>query len=344
MSEALDAIESELDGSLPSLLPLTDLLAAAAGDRMLPPDRLASLRELGWLLAALPEPTGLGLEPEGIARLAVLAGRHLLPAHLAAEAFFLAPALQAAADAGDAAAASWLGELLSGRIGGGGGVAAGAGALVWLAPEPAVAAVEAGPAVLLLDLASRPADARHALDAGQGLARVADLASAGELAPAAAAVILRLHRLALVAQAVGVVEAVLERTRLYAIEREQFGQPIASFQAVAHRLAGIKVAHDSGRSALARLVALIEVGDLAAADLLGDALAYALPEAARRAAEDAIQVHGGMGFTWEYGLHLWYRRALAIQSMLGGRRESARRAGRRYIAQRTGSRQVAPVA
>lgn len=344
MSETLDAIESELDSTLPGLLPLPELLEAAATDRMLSQERIQRLRDLGWHLALLPEPSGLGLAHEGVARLAVLAGRHLLPAYLAAEAFLLAPALQAAAEAGDARAADWLRDLLGGRLGGGGGVAMESGAMLWLAPTAVVAAIDAGESVVLADLVRHPAAGRPGLDGGQGLARLDGMVAAAEVASPAAAAVLRFHRVSLLAQAVGVVEAVLERTRLYAVQREQFGQPIASFQAVAHRIAGIKVAHDSGRSALARLVALIEGGDLDAADALGDALAYSLPEAARRAVEDAIQVHGGMGFTWEYGLHLWYRRALSIQSMLGGRRAAARRAGRAYIAQRRRLREAAPVA
>jgi alkylation response protein AidB-like acyl-CoA dehydrogenase len=62
------------------------------------------------------------------------------------------------------------------------------------------------------------------------------------------------------------------------------------------------------------------------------ALAHSVPAAARSVCEDAIQVHGGAGFTWELGLHLYYRRVLTIQQELGGASGSARRAGRQYLA------------
>jgi alkylation response protein AidB-like acyl-CoA dehydrogenase len=335
MTDTLESLEDELDESLPALLPLVELLGAAAGNRPLADDRMTRLRELGLNFATISPPAGLGLGPEGVARLAMLGGRHLVPSYLMAEAFLLAPALDAAAGEGESLAADWLKALLAGTIEGGGGVSNGAGgAVLWLAPHAAVAAVDCGDTIVLADLHPNPAAPGHGLDAGQGLARLDPLSAVVRLTPAAAQGVLRTHRLALLGQTVGIVDAVLERSRRYAIERAQFGRPIASFQAVAHRLAAIKVALDSGRSSLARLVALTEGGDFETADALTDAFAYALPEAARRSVEDAIQVHGGIGFTWEYGLHLWYRRALAIQSMLGGHRGSARRAGSRYIAQR----------
>ena len=55
------------------------------------------------------------------------------------------------------------------------------------------------------------------------------------------------------------------------------------------------------------------------------------PTYAREICESAIQVHGGIGFTWEYGLHLYYRRILSLQSMLGGALDAAAQAGRAYM-------------
>jgi alkylation response protein AidB-like acyl-CoA dehydrogenase len=329
VSEELDTLEIDFDRTLTALLPIDTLLIAAASDAPVSPELLGRLRGLGWHLAAVPEPGGLGLTADGIARLAMLAGRHLLPAHLAGESFLLAPALDAEP------AASRLDALAGGALAGGAGFATGDGVFAWLAPGATVAAIDSGDEVLLVDLKKAATVPVTGLDAGQGLARIDLAAGAIDSLPAADSErILRIHRLALIAQTVGIVDAVLSRSVEYASTRKQFGQPIASFQAVAHRLAGMKVALDSGRSALARLVALIEVGDLGAADDRLAAFSYALPEAARHAVEDAIQVHGGMGFTWEYGLHLWYRRALALQWALGGRREAASRAGRRYIDRR----------
>jgi alkylation response protein AidB-like acyl-CoA dehydrogenase len=67
---------------------------------------------------------------------------------------------------------------------------------------------------------------------------------------------------------------------------------------------------------------------------LGTALAYAVPQLARECVELAVQVHGGTGFTWEYGLHLYYRRVLQTQAGFGGAAAAAAAAGRDLIESR----------
>ena len=62
------------------------------------------------------------------------------------------------------------------------------------------------------------------------------------------------------------------------------------------------------------------------------AYSYALPQFCREVVESAIQVHGGTGFTWEYGLHLYYRRILQIQARLGGKNEALVEVGRKAVA------------
>lgn len=112
----------------------------------------------------------------------------------------------------------------------------------------------------------------------------------------------------LAAEAVGAAAGALERTVAYVKEREQFGRAIGSFQAVKHRLADLYVRVEAARSA-----AYYAAWDPAAGPL---ALAQAL-EAARIVAGEAVQLHGGIGFTWEHEAHLYVKRAAADELLFG---------------------------
>lgn len=126
----------------------------------------------------------------------------------------------------------------------------------------------------------------------------------------------------LAAEAVGSAAHVLERTVAYVKEREQFGRAIGSFQAVKHRLADRYVQVQAARSA-----AYYAAWD---PDAGGLALAQAL-EALRSAAAEAIQLHGGIGFTWEHEAHLYFKRAASDELLFGPvsklRDRAAERAG-----------------
>ncbi|MDB5876452.1 MAG: Isovaleryl-CoA dehydrogenase [Ramlibacter sp.] len=110
-------------------------------------------------------------------------------------------------------------------------------------------------------------------------------------------------------KAVGASEALLERTVRYVTDRKQFGVPIGSFQAVKHRVAEMATMIESARS-LASYTAwrVSQRHD----DRVEATLASRLHSADvyRRVCESAIQCHGGMGFTWEVGLHFWYQSAV----------------------------------
>ncbi|MFD3790610.1 acyl-CoA dehydrogenase family protein [Streptomyces cyaneofuscatus] len=112
----------------------------------------------------------------------------------------------------------------------------------------------------------------------------------------------------LAAEAVGAAAGALARTVAYVKEREQFGRAIGSFQAVKHRLADLYVRVEAARSA-----AYYAAWDQAAGPL---ALAQAL-EAARIVAGEAVQLHGGIGFTWEHEAHLYVKRAAADELLFG---------------------------
>jgi alkylation response protein AidB-like acyl-CoA dehydrogenase len=127
----------------------------------------------------------------------------------------------------------------------------------------------------------------------------------------------------------GICTAVLERSVAYAREREQFGRPIGSFQAVKHMLADMLVREQVTRAAVYAAAVTLDdpgVGDRAAATASAKLLADEAAEANVRA---AVQVHGGVGFTWEAGLHLYLKRTWVLACTFGTADEhAAARAGR----------------
>ncbi|MEU9986111.1 acyl-CoA dehydrogenase family protein [Streptomyces sp. NPDC048045] len=134
----------------------------------------------------------------------------------------------------------------------------------------------------------------------------------------------------LAAEAVGAADRALERTVEYVGQREQFGRPIGSFQAVKHRLADVYVGVQSARSAAyyaAWATANESEGAARSVPSQGRwretggqvgrlALAQAL-QALRGAAAEAIQLHGGIGFTWEHEAHLYFKRAAGDELLFG---------------------------
>jgi len=116
----------------------------------------------------------------------------------------------------------------------------------------------------------------------------------------------------LACEAVGAADRALERTVEYVRQREQFGRAIGSFQAVKHRLADVYVQVQAARSA-AYYAAWACVHDERVGGL---ALAQAL-EALRSAAAEGIQLHGGIGFTWEHEAHLSFKRASGDELLFG---------------------------
>ncbi|MFK0217408.1 acyl-CoA dehydrogenase family protein [Streptomyces vinaceus] len=126
----------------------------------------------------------------------------------------------------------------------------------------------------------------------------------------------------LAAEAVGAAGQALARTVDYVRQREQFGRPIGSFQAVKHRLADLYVQVQAARSAAYYAAWDPRQGGLALAQAL---------EALRITAGEAIQLHGGIGFTWEHDAHLYFKRAAADELLFGPvhrlRAHAAHRAG-----------------
>jgi alkylation response protein AidB-like acyl-CoA dehydrogenase len=120
----------------------------------------------------------------------------------------------------------------------------------------------------------------------------------------------------LCAEMVGGMQRALELTVAYAKTRKQFGKPIGIFQAVQHLCADMYLETESSRSATYYAAWALEEHTPDAATSVSVAKMYA-SDAARNVGNRGIQVHGGMGFTWENDLHLYYRRAKASETMLG---------------------------
>ncbi|WP_030597969.1 acyl-CoA dehydrogenase family protein [Streptomyces fulvoviolaceus] len=128
----------------------------------------------------------------------------------------------------------------------------------------------------------------------------------------------------------GTGRAMLSLARTHVLDRVQFGRPLASFQAVRHRLAETLVALDGAEAAL-----------VAADDPFGSLLAKAAAgQAALTAARHCQQVLGGVGFTAEHSLNRHVRRALVLDGLLGSSRELTREAGARLRAEGSAPRLV----
>jgi acyl-CoA dehydrogenase len=330
------------------------LTRAVLEGRPADPALWTSIADMGWLGASIPEEYGgLGLGPLAVCVLAeelgyaVAAWPFVSSVYLATEALvcFGTPAQKA----------RWLPLLASGRATGTFALAEGTGPL---APAAVKARADAGllsgcklpvsdglSADFAIVVAQGSAGQMlHLVDlAGPGVARVA--ASSLDLsrpqarldfdgAPAEALastggwddVCHLLDRAAVLMsfEQVGGAQAALEMARDYAIQRYAFGKPIASFQAIKHKLADVYVAIELSRSnayygAWALGKNAPELATAAASARIS------ATDAAWMATRENVQTHGGMGYTWELDCHLYYRRAKYQALVLGSAREWKRR-------------------
>lgn len=121
---------------------------------------------------------------------------------------------------------------------------------------------------------------------------------------------------ALAAELVGGMQRTLDITVEYAKTRKQFGKPIGMFQAVQHQCADMYLETESARSAVYYAGWALEENALDASAAVSIAKMYA-SDAGRTVGNRGIQIHGGMGFTWENDVHLYYRRAKANENAFG---------------------------
>ena len=121
---------------------------------------------------------------------------------------------------------------------------------------------------------------------------------------------------ALTAEMVGGMQRTLDVTVEYAKTRKQFGKPIGIYQAVQHQCADMYLETESSRSAVYYAAWALQENAPDAAAAVSIAKMYA-SDASRTVGNRGIQVHGGMGFTWENDIHLYYRRAKASETAFG---------------------------
>jgi alkylation response protein AidB-like acyl-CoA dehydrogenase len=135
----------------------------------------------------------------------------------------------------------------------------------------------------------------------------------------------RTAQVLLAAEQVGGATAVLHATLAYVGQRFQFGRPIASFQVVKHRLADMYIQMEQARSAALFAAWANDTGQ--GADIAASIAQITCSQAYRRLTAAALQLHGGIGFTWEHDLHWYIKRAVSDLALLG-----SPAAHRRYLA------------
>jgi alkylation response protein AidB-like acyl-CoA dehydrogenase len=116
---------------------------------------------------------------------------------------------------------------------------------------------------------------------------------------------------------VGMAQACVEAATAYAHERHQFDRPIGSFQAVKHILADMTVRAEIARAAVDAAAVAVDEADGAAVTRATAGARLLAGEAALKNAKASMQVHGGMGFTWEVDVHLYLKRAWVLNTVFG---------------------------
>jgi alkylation response protein AidB-like acyl-CoA dehydrogenase len=268
-----------------------------------------ALVDQGWLGVELAEAAGgLGLGSVEVAVLAEELGRHAAPAPFVPAVL----ALDAFAQAGDEA---WVARLLNGDA-----IACVAwdpGAPVPYAPSADVAVVLGDDGVYALEPGDRPAR-EPAMDLTRELGWLRfDPARARRLGGEEARMRL-LDRGATftAADLLGSASRALDLAVDYAKDRVQFGRPIGSFQAVKHRCADMLVDVEGMRSTVYWAAWCIGAADPDASVAASTAKVWC-SDASKRVMASALQVHGGIGFTWEHDLHFFLKRAQLDQLAFG---------------------------
>jgi 3-oxochol-4-en-24-oyl-CoA dehydrogenase len=153
------------------------------------------------------------------------------------------------------------------------------------------------------------------LDPTRRLARVSCEGAEATTMPGARRALIDLARLLLSAEAAGIAQECAVLASEYAKVREQFGRPIATYQAVKHHCANMLVSAELATAAVWDAARAAEAGEGQFSLTAAISAALAIP-AADQNAQLNIQVHGGIGFTWEHDAHLYVRRATAIESVI----------------------------
>lgn len=326
--------------------PAMRLFRPTAAQRELADGARAVFARAGWpalagsgLLGALvPEDAGgLGLAPSDLAVLTEEAGAALVRGPLVETVWMAVPALAAlAAPAAGTLAAVLAGEVLASAVDAGlRGPDLDAAAVVVVPGEDGDRLVDAA--------AFGPLEPTGTGDPGECSWRAPQLDRAPGIAvPADGVGALALGRLGGAAYLLGVTRWLLETAVAHATARTQFGAPIGSFQAVRHGLADVHVELEFARSAVWAAAGEVEERTASA----GTAVLAAAVQARRAFAladRQCLQVHGGLGFTWEHPLHLHLKRGHTVAARFGRSRDLAAALGDRLLADaRRAGRSVPP--
>jgi alkylation response protein AidB-like acyl-CoA dehydrogenase len=141
---------------------------------------------------------------------------------------------------------------------------------------------------------------------------------AGEVGDAGTAVERQLH-LAIAlqcAETVGALDRVLDMTLEYLADRSSFGRPLASYQAIKHRIADMKMWSEGCHGVTELAVQAVQDDDAEAVEIVSAAASYVGDHAAE-IVQDCTQLHGGIGVTWEHDLHLYLRRITVDRNLFG---------------------------
>ena len=269
----------------------------------------AAMADQGWLGIELPEAHGgVGLGPVEVAVLCEELGRHAAPAPFAPTVL----AIAALADAGEDA---WVDRLMTGEALA--CVAWDPAAPVPYAPSADVAVVLADDGVYAVDIVERPAR-QPAMDLTRELGWLPFDRSRARPIGGADARDRLLDRGATFAAAdlLGSASRALDLAVEHAKERVQFGRPIGSFQAVKHRCADMLVDVEGMRSTVYWAAWCIGAADPESHVAASTAKTWCT-DASKRVMSSALQVHGGIGFTWEHDLHFFMKRAQLDQLAFG---------------------------
>lgn len=272
------------------------------------------MRELGWSGIAISEDHGG--QGFGVVELAILleqAGRTLACVPLMPSA---AAALAIERAGSDAQRERWLPGLASGEITGAIGTAeSGRAEIAAGAPGAAVAVLfdEEGGA-RLVDLADALVEPVDAIDPTR---RYGSIEGPGDDLPGDTDAALDLARTALAAELTGVASRATEISVAYVRDRRQFDTPVGAFQAVSHMCAAMYMGVESSRSAAYHAAWAADASPETFAEAASVAHIAAV-EAGREVTSQAIQAHGGIGFTWEADPHWFYKRAQLSAQLLGG--------------------------
>jgi alkylation response protein AidB-like acyl-CoA dehydrogenase len=272
--------------------------------------------ELGWPGIAVSEGDGgLGL---GVVELVILQeelGHALAPSPLLANAY-AGLAIQEAGS--DEQRSRWLPGIATGERRGAAEMTSEDGPIVGAAAGAAVLVLANGAGAKLVEGADAELERVELIDTTRGYYRVR--AQGGEPLAGEVAAAVDKGAVALAAELVGVAQRALEIGVDYAKEREQFGRPIGSYQAVSHRLADMLWEVEEARSLsyYAAWCADAEPDSLPLAASMAKARAS---DAAIAVTHEAIQTLGGIGFTWEHDVHFLLKRANVAAQLLGPARQ-----------------------